>query len=165
MFKFASEYAYLRLLLVDNVDNLFEGMGEGAHMELLRFLCCMSQSEFTSIGYGILRWWTSLIPDSYKKKMFEDLDSLKKELLEILDDQSVLIMPTFTREATFHGDVLRRLFDYGYCGIFNALGLPSTNCPVMQTARGLPLGIQVREIHDSNKRTLMSMVCINHFHM
>ncbi|XP_044757515.1 fatty-acid amide hydrolase 2-like [Coccinella septempunctata] len=143
MLKFASEYSYFRLLLVDNVDNLFEGKGEGAHMELLRFLFCMSQSVFTTIGYGLLRWWTSTFPEYYKKKTLDDLDALKKEMLELLNDQSVLIMPTFTKEAAFHGDVLKRLFDYGYCGIFNALGLPSTDCPVMQTEEGLPIGIQV----------------------
>ncbi|XP_045467015.1 fatty-acid amide hydrolase 2-A-like isoform X2 [Harmonia axyridis] len=143
LFKFSSEYSYIRLLLMNNVDNLFKGKGEGAHMELLRFFCCQSQSVFTSIAYGLLRWWLWALPEFYKQKTFNDLESLKTQILEFLDDESVLIIPTFSKEAGFHGDVYKRLFDYGYCGIFNALGLPSTDCPVMQTAEGMPIGIQV----------------------
>lgn len=130
---------------MDNVENLFEGRGEGAHMELVRYLCGQSDSVFTTIGYGILRWWLWLVPEFYKQKTFHDLNEIKRKLLEILDDRSVLIMPVFPREATFHGDVLKRLFDYGYCGIFNALGFPSTACPVTQTGEGMPIGVQVSE--------------------
>ena len=33
-------------------------------------------------------------------------------------------------------------FDYIYCGIINALGLPSTQCPLGLDSQQLPLGMQ-----------------------
>ncbi|KAL3277972.1 hypothetical protein HHI36_013312 [Cryptolaemus montrouzieri] len=143
LLKHASEYSYLRLLLVDNVDNLFEGKGEGSHWELLKFLFCMSKSVITSILYGVLRWWLWIIPRKYIKETLNDIRILKQEILQILDDQSVLILPVSTRDAPPHGDVFKMLFDFGYCSIFNSLGLPSTACPVMQTEQGMPIGVQV----------------------
>ncbi|KAK9884510.1 hypothetical protein WA026_007349 [Henosepilachna vigintioctopunctata] len=143
LLKFASEHSYLRLLMIDNVENLFSGKGEGAHLEFLRLLFWMSKSVFTTVGYGLLRWWSRVIPERCVKRTFKDIAVIKSKLLEFLDDQSVLVLPVFTREASPHGDVYKMLFNYGYCSIFNSLGFPSTCCPITRTSDGMPIGIQV----------------------
>ncbi|RZC37654.1 fatty-acid amide hydrolase 2-B, partial [Asbolus verrucosus] len=152
--ELCAELSYLRLLNIDDVENLFEGKGDGAYSELLRFLCGKSIYEFTSICYGVLRRNLGLIPAQLMKKINAYIDKLRKEFLKVLGDDGVLIMPTNPCEAAYHGDIYRRLFNNGYCSIFNALGFPVTNCPIKFSKNGLPLGIQVVAARNMDRLTL-----------
>lgn len=142
--KHCTELSYLRLLNIDDVDNIFEGQGDGAYLELLRFLACHSKHEFTSICYGLLRKNIHLIPIKTMNKIYKYLDDLRNDYLKILKDNAVVVLPTSPCEATYHGDVVRKIFNPGYLSIFNALGFPVTNCPVGFNKNGLPIGVQVR---------------------
>ena len=52
--------------------------------------------------------------------------------IQVLSDQDgVLFLPTFPKSAPVHRrPLLTNTFDYIYCGIINALGLSSTECPL-----------------------------------
>lgn len=139
----ASALSYYRLLNVDDIETTFGGKGEGAHFELLKYVFCLSQSVFTTIGYGILRWWYQIFPNSIKRKVFKEIDKIRDELIDTLGNDGVLIMPVVPNEATAHGSILKQLFDYGYCSIVNSLHFPSTACPVLKSNEGLPVGLQV----------------------
>ena len=66
-----------------------------------------------------------------------------EEMQTLLGDDGVLFFPTFPQSAPYHGwPLIQNTFDYIYCGIFNALGLPATQCPLGLDSQRLPLGIQ-----------------------
>ncbi|XP_975174.1 fatty-acid amide hydrolase 2-B isoform X1 [Tribolium castaneum] len=153
--KHCTEASYLRLLNIEDVDNIFEGSrGDGVYLEILRYLVCQSKHEFTSIGYGFLRRNIHLIPPKIMNKIYKYLDDLRNDFLKILKDNAVVILPTCPCEATHHGDVLRKIFNPGYLSIFNALGFPVTNCPVGFNKNGLPIGIQVVAAPNCDRLTL-----------
>lgn len=141
--KYCNELSYTHLLNIDDIENLFEGKGNGAYSELLRSLTFRSKHEMTSILYGLLRRNIHLIPKTSMRQIYQDLDELRKEFIKILGDDGVFICPTSPSEALYHGDSLRKVFEYGYCSIFNALGFPVTNCQISFTRNGLPVGLQV----------------------
>lgn len=68
---------------------------------------------------------------------------LKTKLMRILGDNGVLLFPTFPSSAPYRGS---GAIDFGYTGIFNVLGFPSTTCPLGKDKKGLPFGIQVKSI-------------------
>lgn len=69
--------------------------------------------------------------------------ALRAELLDTLGDDGVLLYPPYPRVAPRHNRPLLTPFDFAYCGIFNVLGMPSTQVPLGLNAQGLPLGVQV----------------------
>jgi fatty acid amide hydrolase 2 len=154
LMKYCAELSYIRLLDIDDIENLFEGKGEGSYTELLHFLGGQSNHELTTIFYGVLRRNLHLIPPKSINKVYRYLDKLRNDLIKMLGNDGVFIMATSPSEASWHGDSIRKLFNCGYLSIFNALGLPVTNCPIGMSRNGLPLGIQVR-ILSAGKNRLM----------
>ncbi|HIF12955.1 MAG TPA: hypothetical protein EYQ82_08130, partial [Dehalococcoidia bacterium] len=69
--------------------------------------------------------------------------ALKRELHDVLGDDSVLIAPTHPRAAPRHNRPLLRPMDFVYTGIFNVLEVPATACPMGLGAERLPVGVQV----------------------
>jgi fatty acid amide hydrolase 2 len=69
--------------------------------------------------------------------------ALKRELHDVLGNDSVLIAPTHPRAAPKHNRPLLRPMDFVYTGIFNVLEVPATACPMGLGAERLPLGVQV----------------------
>nr|XP_023028860.1 fatty-acid amide hydrolase 2-like [Leptinotarsa decemlineata] len=112
-------------------------------MELLRYMTFRSHSVITSILYGILRKLSKHVPRSTTEYCTRKLDELKSDFIKLLGKDGVLLIPSFTAEAHHHGEIFRKALDSAYLTIFNALGLPVTNCPVRFTKGGLPVGIQV----------------------
>ena len=108
-------------------------------LELFRKLFRRSPHTIPSIALTIVE----RIPNKYNRK-FQDLaHKTFEEIQRLLGDDGVLLFPTFPQAAPFHRwPILMNTFDYIYCGIFNALGLPSTQCPLGLNREKLPLGIQ-----------------------
>lgn len=77
---------------------------------------------------------------------------LGKELEELLGDDGVMLYPTSTRPAPYHG--LESSAAFRFTGIFNALGLPVTQVPLGLDESGLPLGIQVVAAHGRDHLTI-----------
>nr|CAH7720555.1 unnamed protein product [Callosobruchus chinensis] len=146
--------ASLVLLDIDDVDNLFVGRGDGSYAELFRYFTFRSKSVFMSIAYGVVRKLSKYIPNSTVEDCRKKLSEMKAELIKTLGPNGVLLIPTFPTEAHPHGDILRKVLDSGYCIIFNAFGLPVTNCPVKFTKNKLPVGIQVVAAPHNDRLTL-----------
>nr|XP_023017549.1 fatty-acid amide hydrolase 2-B-like [Leptinotarsa decemlineata] len=144
LLRYAPELSSIVLLDIDDVDNLFTGKGDGSVMELLRYMTFRSNSVITSILYGLLRKLSKHVPRSTTEYCTRKLDELKSDFIKLLGKDGVLLIPSFTAEAHHHGEIFRKALDSAYLSIFNALGLPVTNCPVRFTKGGLPVGIQVR---------------------
>ncbi|XP_049820644.1 fatty-acid amide hydrolase 2-A isoform X2 [Aethina tumida] len=154
LMDYAGELAYLKLLDIDDVDNLFEGKGEGSFSELFKFLTFRSNCQFTSICYGILRKFSDVLLRNNIKVVNMKLEELKDELQDLLKDDGVLICPTFPAEAHYHNNIYRKLFNPAYCAAFNGLGFPVTNCPVSRTEDGLPVGLQVAAAPNCDRLSL-----------
>ncbi|CAL1297694.1 unnamed protein product [Larinioides sclopetarius] len=71
------------------------------------------------------------------------IKGLKKEFDDILDEDTVLLMPTVPYLAPYHYGTLPFMFSCCYTLIMNILGLPSTQCPIGFSKQNLPYGIQI----------------------
>ncbi|CAH4030224.1 fatty-acid amide hydrolase 2-B-like [Pieris brassicae] len=71
------------------------------------------------------------------------VEELKKDLVNTLGTNGVLIFPSAPQPAPYHYSLYLRPFNFSYWGIFNVLHLPSIQIPLGLNAEGIPLGIQV----------------------
>lgn len=110
--------------------------------ELIKWCLGLSVHTIPVIGLALLEGKFKYNNEKYQKfKAMEE--SLHKELVEMLGDDGVFLYPSHPTVAPKHHVPLTRPFNFAYTGIFSALGLPVTQCPLGLNAKGLPLGIQV----------------------
>ncbi|KAM6143395.1 LOW QUALITY PROTEIN: fatty-acid amide hydrolase 2 [Erethizon dorsatum] len=110
--------------------------------ELIKW--CFGVSIYTIPSIGLALFEEKLKYNSEKYKKFKKVkESFYKELVEILADDGVFLYPSHPTVAPKHHVPLSRPFNFAYTGVFNALGLPVTQCPLGLNTKGLPLGIQV----------------------
>lgn len=111
--------------------------------ELVKFFCF--KTNFT-LGY-IIGLISKRIPFLYNPNLVDFYkgleDKLDTQLNSLLDENSVLVMPTIPFPAPYHNEIMLLIPSTSYTSIFNTLGLPSTQCPVGFNKQGLPIGIQV----------------------
>ncbi|UJR29943.1 hypothetical protein I4U23_017490 [Adineta vaga] len=111
---------------------------KGYH-ELLRKFLFRSTHTLPAIGLVILE----ALPNKYNKRFHKLAHKFYDEIQVLLGNDGILFLPTFPQSAPLHGwPLIMNTFDYIYCGIINALGLPSTQCPLGLDRQQLPLGIQ-----------------------
>ncbi|ODM88927.1 Fatty-acid amide hydrolase 2 [Orchesella cincta] len=60
-----------------------------------------------------------------------------------VEDDAVLLYPSFPSPAPRHYVPLFRPADFSYCAVFNVLGVPVTQVPLGLGSKGLPLGVQI----------------------
>jgi fatty acid amide hydrolase 2 len=95
------------------------------------------------------------LPNKHNKRFQKLAHKVFDEMQVLLGDNGVLFFPTFPQSAPYHGwPLLMNTFDYIYCGIINALGLPSTQCPLGLDKQQLPLGIQCIASRGHDRLTL-----------
>uniref|UniRef100_A0A2A4J9E8 Amidase domain-containing protein n=1 Tax=Heliothis virescens TaxID=7102 RepID=A0A2A4J9E8_HELVI len=111
--------------------------------EVLKTLVGMSNHNFICVCYGPLTKFFDALPKSYYKKLLSIFDEIKAEFDKVLADDVVLLHPTFPTPAHLHYRIYYKFLNSGYLTIFNALGLPVTQCPIGLTRKGLPVGIQI----------------------
>ena len=58
-------------------------------------------------------------------------------------DNGVLIYPSHSTPAPYHGQPIVKTFNFAYTAIFNILGNPVTQVPLGLGSSGFPLGVQV----------------------
>ena len=68
---------------------------------------------------------------------------LSEELDNILGDDGVLLYPSHSTPAPYHGQTFIKCCNFSYTSIFNVLGNPVTQVPLGLGSWGVPLGIQV----------------------
>ena len=109
------------------------------YYELLRKFSFRSTHTLPAIGLAILE----AVPNKYNKYFHALAHKFFDEIQVMLGNDGILFFPTFPTPVPVHGwPVVMNTFDYIYCGIINALGLPSTQCPLGLDSQQLPLGIQ-----------------------
>ncbi|KAF9814878.1 hypothetical protein SFRURICE_016723 [Spodoptera frugiperda] len=111
--------------------------------EVLKTLIGMSNHNFICVCYGPLTKFFDALPKSYYKKLLSIFDEIKAEFEKVLSDDVVLLHPTFPTPAHLHYRIYYKFLNCGYLTMFNALGLPVTQCPIGLSRKGLPVGIQI----------------------
>jgi fatty acid amide hydrolase 2 len=121
------------------------------YRELLNKFLFRSTHTLPAIGLLILE----ALPNKYNKRFHKIAHKFFDEIQVLLGDNGVLLFPTFPQSAPYHGwPIIQNTVDYIYCGIINALGLPSTQCPLGLNSQQLPLGIQCIAARGHDQLTL-----------
>ncbi|KAJ8967319.1 hypothetical protein NQ317_000970 [Molorchus minor] len=81
--------------------------------------------------------------DTFVSDHSREVAIMKKELLEHLGDNGILIYPTMLSSAVKHYETFFVSSGISYLIIANSLGLPATNVPCGLDKNGLPIGIQI----------------------
>jgi fatty acid amide hydrolase 2 len=111
------------------------------YKELLKSACCL-QTKHTLPALSLAI--TERVPLKDPRHYIELGNSLRQELRDILGDDGILLFPSFTCVAPYHNQpLISHSLDFIHFGIINALGLPSTQCPMGLSPEGLPTGVQV----------------------
>ncbi|XP_048524301.1 fatty-acid amide hydrolase 2 isoform X2 [Dendroctonus ponderosae] len=142
------------LLSIEGIEDCFDGNGNGALTELMKYATFRSQHTFMLIMCGVLRKTLINSPQKSRDKVKNIVNKVRKAFDSMLGEDDILIVPSFPTEAQKHGDVLRSIICIGYLSIFNLLGYPVTNCPVGVTSDGLPVGVQIVSRPYGDKITL-----------
>ncbi|GIY18872.1 fatty-acid amide hydrolase 2-A [Caerostris extrusa] len=114
--------------------------------EKLDFLKCFIGKSQLCFG-TLFTFNFAFFPLWYKKSQIDRYQKMLREWIDdfdaILDEDSVLLMPTLPITAFYHEEMLLKFPSSCYTSIFNVLGLPATHCPMGLSREGLPYGIQV----------------------
>ncbi|KAK9296617.1 hypothetical protein QLX08_009449 [Tetragonisca angustula] len=139
-------FAMFMVLLETKFDLIEEVDRMGPFEYLLEmFKCFIGTSEImmSTLVFVMLRWISHKLPESCRRYVYAKMDALKKEFEELLDDNGVLIFPTFVTPAFYSGESYMNICNIIYLGIANILALPSTHCPMGINKAGLPVGLQI----------------------
>ncbi len=107
------------------------GPAGGATLRSLKelFLFCIGRSQHTlaAIGLALVERLTALTATKATvKRLNDDANELRAELEEMLGSDGVLLFPSFTTVAPYHGRALLLPVQWIYTAIFNTLQLPGT---------------------------------------
>ncbi|XP_067674207.1 fatty-acid amide hydrolase 2-like [Haliotis asinina] len=111
-------------------------------VELLRWLIGRSKHNLPAIMLAVIECFTPLLEGS-NAQFLKMLTEFEKEMRELLDDGGILLYPSHPCCAQLHSQPLSTPVNFSYTAIFNALGLPVTQCPLGLNKRGLPMGVQI----------------------
>ncbi|XP_037027537.1 fatty-acid amide hydrolase 2-A isoform X2 [Bradysia coprophila] len=147
--KWSLELAMSMMLRIENVETIYNKGIDGEPkkrlgVETIRYLLGRSESIFPSVVVGHLQELVKLFPESRHNQLTKIASKLKQEFQELLGTNGVFIYPTFPDTAHYHYEIYHKLVDTSYMMVFNAIGLPVTNCMVRLDKNNLPIGIQVR---------------------
>lgn len=112
------------------------------YWEMLLWLIGQGRHTLPAIGLGLAE--KIPIPSETEAALRRMRDSLLRDLEEMLGTDGVFLYPPHPRPAPFHHETLITLFNFGYTGIFNVLGVPVTAVPMgLSPEEKVPVGVQV----------------------
>jgi len=136
-----------------------KGVEISAFWELLKWFC------FKSTNHTLPGLFLSIVEKTVTKGSAKQLHFIKKcedlvkELDELLGTDGVLLYPSHSTPAAYHGQPLTRPFNFAYTGIFNVTGFPVTQTPLGLTDEGskwggVPTGIQIVAGRNQDRNSL-----------
>jgi len=118
--------------------------------ELLIFLFFKSDHTFPAIALAVIEQITKIIPSDGVKIGAE----LKRELIELLGDNGVILYPSYPTVAPLHHKPIFPPFNWVYTAIWNSMEVPVTQVPLGLDSNGLPLGVQIVGAHGRDHVTI-----------
>lgn len=120
-----------------------------------KFITFRSKTTLPLIMYGIAKKIYLLFKKKFdNNNVFKENEALKNDFQNLLGDNGILLYPTWTGPAHYHYAMFYKMINFGYCSIFNLLGLPVTQVPSGFTSNGLPIGFQVVANVNNDRLTL-----------
>jgi fatty acid amide hydrolase 2 len=101
---------------------LSNGTNKSFWRELLIFLFSNSDHTLPAIALAVIEQISKLIPNKGVQLAAE----FRRELVELLGDNGIILYPSFTGVAPLHHRPLIRPFDFLYTAIWNSMEVPST---------------------------------------
>lgn len=133
---------------------LMEHQGEiSASFELLKWIFQKSEHTLPAIGLALLEKGIDKSSNMHKR-FVKMADKLSQELETLLGNDGILLYPSHSTPAPYHGQPIIKTFNFSYTGIFNVLGNPVTQVPLGLGTWGVPLGIQVVAGHNQDRNCL-----------
>ncbi|VDK18562.1 unnamed protein product [Anisakis simplex] len=115
-------------------------------MEFIKLLFGKSEHMFATISQALIENHPMYSEDR-KRMIMADRDRLRREVCDLLQDDGILLFPSFPTLAPFHNQPLLTPFNFLYTAIWNTLTLPVLQCPLgLSTddpSNRLPTGVQV----------------------
>ncbi|XP_038220112.1 fatty-acid amide hydrolase 2-B-like isoform X1 [Zerene cesonia] len=136
------------LFKIRHVANIYTDPNERDQLismwpEILKKLFGISDHSLTCVLYGPVQKFFDKLPENYYQNLVKTFEQIKQDFYEVLSNDAVLFFPSFPSPAHLHYRIFYKFLNCGYLTMFNALGLPSTNCPLGLTDKGLPVGMQI----------------------
>ncbi|RWR98504.1 fatty-acid amide hydrolase 2-like protein, partial [Dinothrombium tinctorium] len=121
-------------------------------LETIRKLFGQSSHTLAALYFAFIQKLFSLLPIKAK---FSEIKELKKQLLEILeDDYGVFLYPSFPEIDVKHDTTVFKCNHTCYTSVFNVTNLPVTQCALGLNSNGMPLGVQVAAIEYNDHLTI-----------
>merc|ERR1712203_1355394 len=118
--------------------------------ELLKWPIRLTNHTLPAIGLAL---FDKMLPPD--QKFIRMADQLSEELDHVLGDNGVLLYPSHSTPAPYHGQALIKTANFSYTAIFNVLGNPVTQVPLgISKSWGVPLGIQVVSAKNQDRNSL-----------
>nr|CAH7727698.1 unnamed protein product [Callosobruchus chinensis] len=111
--------------------------------ELCKWVFRQSEHTFIGIMTCLAEKGGCKYGDEKYDYLVREKNELRRELLDLLGDDGVLLYPTHPTSAPYHNEPLFKPFNFSYTAIINVLCFPATHCPMGLDTNGLPIGIQV----------------------
>ncbi|XP_038220244.1 fatty-acid amide hydrolase 2-B-like [Zerene cesonia] len=136
------------LFKIRHVANIYTDPNERDQLismwpQILKKLFGISDHSLTCVLYGPVQKFFDKLPENYYQNLVKTFEQIKQDFYEVLSNDAVLFFPSFPSPAHLHYRIFYKFLNCGYLTMFNALGLPSTNCPLGLTDKGLPVGMQI----------------------
>uniref|UniRef100_A0A1I7YKD0 Amidase domain-containing protein n=1 Tax=Steinernema glaseri TaxID=37863 RepID=A0A1I7YKD0_9BILA len=112
------------------------------YTELLKTMVGMSDHTTAAVGAGIAE---ANPPFDFegRDKLIERLRALRKEVHELLANNSVLVFPGWNTPAPYHNQLLFTPTHLCYTIIWNIMSTPVVVCPLGLNRDGVPIGCQI----------------------
>ncbi|CAL1292223.1 unnamed protein product [Larinioides sclopetarius] len=120
-----------------------KGLNFNVKVDLLKYL--FGKSTLTLMPLLIMNF--SYLPIWYREDLKPYYDSMVDQWMaefdNLLEEDTVLLMPTFPTTAPYNSAILPMIPRSVCTAVFNITGLPATQCPLGFDKNGLPYGIQI----------------------
>ena len=111
-------------------------------LELAKWALRRSPHTLPAIGLAMLERVNDW-PRGRAPRAIEMGRALRREIVDALGDDGVMLYPSYVSPAPRHYKPLLGPFNFVYTAIINVMQLPATQVPLGLGAEGLPLGVQV----------------------
>jgi len=141
----AIEISMMRLtdLAMFNVMENENGGSSNLLLELLKSHVGLSNYSRAVCEFELMRRCRGFILPCKFKILEEKGNKMEKELVQLLDERSIIICPTFTDPAVYPNETPHKSTGVVYLVIANVFGLPATHVPLGFNKNGLPIGVQI----------------------
>ena len=126
-------------------DGLTDGIFQSFYsivLEFMKSILGLSIHTLPALLLSMAEYAVKLTPSETELNC-ELGDVIKKKIYNMLDENTILILPNLPTSAPMHNESILRIFDTSNTCFFNCMELPVTAVPCGLSVTGLPIGFQI----------------------